>query len=196
MPDEIVNQETILENVVSNDPQKQEVIPPDTSNTNNKVDEFKLPSTQEEYDNLVKAAVNKEKTLFLKELGVKSVKEYKEQVSKAQEALSQHEAIVKQTEEIAKEKESLSQQYETLKQTSVLDKLGVREEYREDMIKLARDKVTESVTFEAALKNIVDSKYQYTTIKGAVKIGAEKTSTDNADKSNSSELHKKYSWIK
>lgn len=194
MPDEIVNQETILENVVSNDSQKQEVIPPEQDK--DKVDEFKLPSTQEEYDNLVKAAVNKEKTLFLKELGVKSVKEYKEQVSKAQEALSQHEAMVKQTEEIAKEKESLSQQYETLKQTSVLDKLGVREEYREDMIKLARDKVTESVTFEAALQNLVGSKYQYTTIKGAVKIGAEKTSIDNVDNSSSSELHKKYSWIK
>ena len=193
---EVIEQETGTTSTVSNEQeQTQEVIPPVETKPEDKVDEFKLPTTKEEYEISVKAAVNKEKTNFLKELGVKSVKEYKESISKAEEALSKHEELIKQSEELKNQKESISQEYENLKQTSALDRLGVKEEYREDLVKLAKDKVDDNNSFETVVKNLVETKYQYTVQKPQVKIGTEKTEQESGQ-STSSELHKKYSWIK
>ena len=191
---EVIGQETAPTSTVSNEQKQTGEISPETK-TDIEVDEFKLPATKEEYEISIKAAVNKEKTNFLKELGVKSVKEYKESISKAEEALSKHEELIKQNEQIIKEKESISHEYENLKQTSALDRLGVKEEYREDLVKLAKDKVTADNSFEAVVKNLVETKYQHTVQKPQVKIGTEKTDQQSGQ-STSSELHKKYSWIK
>jgi len=193
---EVIEQETVIEKTVSNEQEQiQEVIPPVETKPRDKVDEFKLPTTKEEYEISVKAAVNKEKTNFLKALGVKSVKEYKESISKAAEALSKHEELIKQNEQIIKEKESISHEYEKLKQTSVLDRLGVKEEYREDLVKLAKDKVTADNSFETVAKNLVETKYQHMVQKPQVKIGTEKTEQESVQ-STSSKLHTKYKWIK
>ena len=161
------------------------------------VDEFKLPTTKEEFEKAMKAAVNREKTNFLKELGVKSVKEYREQNTKAQEALTQFEELTKQKQALTQEKEAVSQQYESLKQTHTLDMLGVKPEYREDMVKLAQDKVTAENSFETVLKQLIETKYQYTVQgKGNVKFGTEKTTEKTKDSTMSTELQKKYSWLK
>lgn len=180
--------------VVSTEPITQGATPEPTVE---KVDEFKLPTTKEEFEIAMKAAVNREKTNFLKELGVKSVKEYREQNTKAQEALTQFEELTKQKQALTQEKEAVSQQYESLKQTHTLDMLGVKPEYREDMVKLTQDKVTAENSFETVLKELIETKYQYTVQgKGNVKFGTEKTIEKTKDSTTSTELQKKYSWLK
>lgn len=170
---------------------------PDQPVATKNVDEFKLPTTKEEFEKAMKAAVNREKTNFLKELGVKSVKEYREQSTKAKEALTQFEELTKQKQALTQEKEAVSQQYESLKQTHTLDMLGVKPEYREDMVKLAQDKVTAENSFETVLKELIETKYQYTVQgKGNVKFGTEKTTEKTKDSTTSTELQKKYSWLK
>mgnify|MGYP001264752839 CR=1 FL=1 len=194
MEENVVSQETVQP--VSNEEQTQVTSNPSPEQKGVKVKEFKLPTTKEEYDTLVKSAVNREKTNFLKELGVKSVKEYKEQLSKAEEALSKNEDLIKQSEELIKQKEELSQQYESLKQTSTLDRFGVKEEYRDYLIKLAKDKIDAEHSFESVLQNLVETKYQHTIQKGNIKIGSEKTQIQKDSTSVSPELISKYPWLK
>ena len=171
----VVNQETLTET----DSVNVNVSIDDTTTSN----EFKLPTSKEEYDTLVQSAVNREKTNFLKALGVKSVKEFKEQVSKANEALTKFEELAKRNEELTKTYESVSHEYETLKQTSILDRLAVKPEYREDLVKLAKDKIDEKNSFEKVLQEMVEGKYSYTVTPSSTstivkKIGTEKTTVE------------------
>lgn len=194
MEDKVVIQEPA--HAVSTEQTSQEVQP---VKKEDKVDEFKLPTTKEEYETLVKAAVNREKTLFLKELGVKSVKEYKETLAKAEESLTKYDELIKRNEELIKTHESLSHEYETLKQTSILDRLGVKDDYREDMVKLALSKVDDKNSFESVLKNLVESKYQYTVQgKSTVKFGTEKSTqtTSGTESSIPTGLQNKYPFLK
>lgn len=197
MENEIVVQETIPQtDVVSIEQTKQETITPEPKSDDV---EFKLPTTKEEYETQIKSAVNREKTNFLKELGVKSVKEYKEQLSKSQEALSKYDEAIKESQALTQKHETLSHEYDTLKQTNALDRLGVRDEYREDLIKLAKDKVTENEPIETVLKNLVETKYQYTVQgKSTVKFGTEKSTqtTSGTESSIPTGLQNKYPFLK
>lgn len=183
---------------VAQDTTKDKAITPETKDDSgkNKEAEFKLPTTKEELEIMLKSAINKANTSILKTLGVKSVKEFKEVQAKANEALTQFETLSKQNQELSQKNESISKELESLKQTSILDRLNIREEYREDLIKLAQDKVTEENSFEAVIKQLVETKYQYTVNGKAVKFGSEKTETEQHTTTISPELQKKYPWLK
>lgn len=194
-PPEVVSSQQPL----AQDTTKDKAITPETKDDSgkNKEAEFKLPTTKEELEIMIKSAVNKANTSILKSLGVKSVKEFKEVQAKANEALTQFETLSKQNQELSQKNEAISKEFESLKRTSILDRLNIREEYREDLIKLAQDKVTEENSFEAVIKELVETKYQYTVNGKAVKFGTEKTHTETQDTTTvSPELQKKYSWLK
>lgn len=175
----------------------KETITPEVKDDSAKEVEFKLPTTKEELDIMLKSAINKANTSILKKLGVKSVKEFKEVQAKANEALTQFETLSKQNQELSQKNEAISKEFESLKQTSILDRLNIREEYRDDLIKLAQDKVTEENSFEAVIKQLVETKYQYTVNGKAVKFGSEKTETETQNTTTiSPELQKKYGWLK
>lgn len=194
----VVTQETtqIQTEVVSTDDTTAQDI---TLESNIKSDEveFKLPTSKGEYDTLVQAAVNREKTNFLKALGVKSIKEFKEVQAKATESITKFEELAKRNEELNKTYESISQEYETLKQTSILDRLAVKPEYREDLVKLAKDKIDENNSFEKVLQEMVEGKYSYAVASRApIKLGLEKTDKVDDEQQISDSLVKKYPWLK
>lgn len=194
--------ETTPEEVVSNQQpvaqdKTEETITPETKDGSEKEVEFKLPTTKEELDIMLKSATNKANTSILKTLGVKSVKEFKEVQAKANEVLTQFETLSKQSQELSQKNEAISKEFESLKQTSILDRLNIRQEYRDDLIKLAQDKVTAENSFEAVIKQLVETKYQYTVNGKAVKFGSEKTQIDTQNTTTvSPELQKKYGWLK
>ena len=167
----VVNQETLE--------QTQDVSTDDaTTSTSNEVE---LPKTLEEFEIAKKAAVNKANTEILKALGVKSIKEFKEVQAKANEALTKFEELAKRNEELTKTYESVSHEYETLKQISILDRLAVKPEYREDLVKLAKDKIDENNSFEKVLQEMVEGKYSYAVAPSSTvvkKIGTEKTTVE------------------
>lgn len=194
----VVTQETtqIQTEVVSTDDTTAQDI---TLESNIKSDEveFKLPTSKGEYDTLVQAAVNREKTNFLKALGVKSIKEFKEVQAKATESITKFEELAKRNEELNRTYESISQEYETLKQTSILDRLAVKPEYREDLVKLAKDKIDENNSFEKVLQEMVEGKYSYAVASRApIKLGLEKTDKVDDEQQISDSLVKKYPWLK
>lgn len=189
----VSNQQPLAQDTTKED----KTITPEVKDGSAKEVEFKLPTTKEELDIMLKRATNKANTSILKTLGVKSVKEFKEVQAKANEALAQFETLSKQSQELSQKNEAISKEFESLKQTSILDRLNIREEYRDDLIKLAQDKVTAENSFEAVIKQLVETKYQYTVNGKAVKFGTEKTQTETQNTTTvSPELQKKYSWLK
>ena len=196
MPEENVTQETTQEVVSTEVTETQQVEAEQEVVQTSDTEAIDLPKTLEEFEIAKKAAANKANTEILKSLGVKSVKDFKDLQAKANETLTKYEELAKQTEDLIKEKETLSQEHETLKQTSVLDRLAVKSEYRDDLVKLAKDKVDGTNTFESVLKNLIDTKYQHAVQKNTTRIGVERTQPETNQSDISPELQKKYAWLK
>lgn len=191
---ELENQETVVEEVKVNEP-SQEVSSESTAEDTKQ--EWVAPQTPDELDVMLKSASNKAKTAILKELGVKSIKEFKESYEQTQSKLSEFENIQKEKDKYASKYESLVNEHTSLKHERVLDKLNIQDEYREDLTKLALDKVNDSMDFEAVISDMVNDKYRYT-VNGnqQLKMSTEKTQKEEDTNGLSSKTIKKYPWIK
>lgn len=144
---------------------------------------WEAPQSQEELDILLKSASNKAKTNILKDLGVNSIKEFKELQSTLDSKTELYANIDKERETHNTELESLKSENDKLTQTSILDKLNIQEEYRDDLTTLAQAKVTEDVTFKDAITEMVESKYKYAATKPETfKMGTEKSSVSEKNK--------------
>jgi hypothetical protein len=152
--------------------------PVSNENVQTEVLEWKAPS-KEEYEIAIKSAANKANTEILKSLGVKSVKEFKETYTKFEQEKSNLDTLIKEKDEYAGKSKSLEAELNSLKQERVLDKYNVQSEYREDLVKLAMDKVTEDKPFENVLKELVEGKYKYVVATSSnIKMGTEKTKVE------------------
>lgn len=190
-----------LENQTIEQVQAQEQVEPSqevsTQEPLNEQPEWKAPESKEELDKLIKAAENRTYTKALKELGVTSVKEFKELQSKLEQEKSDLETLVKERDQYKNKTEEVFKENLTLKQERVLDKLDVQSEYREDLVKLAMEKVTDEKPFDVVLKEMIEGKYKYTVAdRSPIKMGIEKTEKVDQDSSISDSLAKKYPWLK
>jgi hypothetical protein len=143
---------------------------------------------------LLKAEANRTFTRALKELGVTSTKEFKIAQAQLETDRTNIDTITAQNNTYANEVKELEGKYNNLKQESVLNKLNISDEYREDLTKLALDKVTNEKSFENILTEMTTDKYQYAvTGTSTFRMGSEKN--EAVIKSQTS-LSKKYSFIK
>jgi hypothetical protein len=160
-------------------------------------EEWTPPQSKDELEQLTKAAINRAKTEILKELNVKSVKEFKEYQVNLENKFNEYNSVQKERDEYAGKYESLVNEHTTLKQERVLDKLSVQDEYRNDLTKLAMDQVSDTKDFETVLSEMVNGKYKYAVGKTSqIKMGIEKTGSDSNTQSVSPDLAKKYPWLK
>ena len=139
------------------------------------VEDWKAPASKEELDKLIKAEANRTYTKALKDLGVNSVKEFKELQSKLEAERSQIETIIQEKDKYANEIKDISAKYNKLVQDSVLNELNIEEEYREDLLKLAADKVNDENPLDKVLKEMVEGKYKYAVAQPSrIKMSVEK----------------------
>ena len=160
--------------------------------------EWKAPESKEALDNMLKAEANRTYTKALKDLGVSSVKEFKETQAKLQEDLKLVESIKVEKDKALNSVIELEGKYNKLKTTSILNELNIEEDYREDLIKLASDKVNDETPIEAVLKEMIEGKYKYTVAQSnKIKMGVEKTDNkvDTSDKYAKSTTQQ-YPWLK
>lgn len=131
--------------------------------------------TQEEFKEALKSASNKAKTEILKSLGVTSIKEFKQKEAQLGDLKSQFDNFTKENEEVKSQLEQLKTEYNDLLTTSTLNEMKVKDEYRNDIIKIASDMITETKPFSEAVKELVTGRYKYVTEGQTVKMGTEKT---------------------
>lgn len=139
----------------------------------NKV-EFKAP-TEEEYKKALQSASSKAKFDILKELGVNSVQDFKKQKNEIDTIIQQNQELQKQlADKEAQHKEKIIEMENML----VLTKANIDAEYVDDVKTLAKTKVSESVTFEQAVQQVLNKNPQWTNNKETIRLGTEKTKNE------------------
>ena len=166
--------------------------------TTPEVIEWKAPESKDALDVLLKAEANRTYTKALKDLGVNSIKEFKELQSKINEDMTSLETLTKEKDEYADTIRGLEGKYNLLKQEQVLDRLNIQEEYREDLLKLAEDKIDENNPFDKVLTEMIEGKYKYAVAQSTkLKMGTEKTNKETETKDTySKSTTQLYPWLK
>ena len=169
---------------------------------NQEVSEVWTAPTKEDFEKAIKAAENKTYTRALKELGVKSTKEFLEARTKLEQEKTEHDNILKEREDLQTKSTELQNELSVLKQERLFNKLNILEDYRNDLVKLAEGLVTAEKDFETVLTEMsTQDKYQYA-FKGPeveqpkLKMGIEKQNVASKTSTVSETLVKKYPWLK
>jgi predicted nucleic acid-binding Zn-ribbon protein len=142
--------------------------------------------SKEDYDKAIQSAKSKAKYDILKELGINSVKEF-------QELKNTYETAINEKKTLEKSLTDMNKKNTTLEEDLLLTKLGVSEEYKNDILTLAKSKVDESHNLEAVSKELLEKYPQWRNVKETIKMGTEKS---DAAPEVSSTLSAKYPWLK
>ena len=129
--------------------------------------------TQEEYDKALASASSKAKYALLQELAIKNVQEFKDLKTKYDEALKERENMEANISELKKEKESLIEQ-------NLIMKHSVADDYVEDCMTLAKSKVSETVTLDKAMEQVLEKNPTWKKYDTSVKIGTEKSTIEES----------------
>lgn len=146
---------------------------------------FKSFASEDEYNNTLKSERSKAKNEVLKELGVNKLEEAKQKISA--------------TDEVSKDLANYKSKVDNLEQDLALKDVGIKDEFKDDALTLAKARMSEGKTLTTALSEVVERMPNMASQKeGVKKIGADKgkgkdddTSTAQADK-----LKQKYPWLK
>lgn len=135
--------------------------------------------TEEEYNTALKSASNKAKTDILKELGVKSVKEFQDLLATVESEKGSYEDLKTKSEEKLK---NLEVELSKAREEIALTKLGIPDEYKKDMLELARNSTSDEKDLETALKEVVERyKPLLSSSMGTPRFGVEKTPAPTPD---------------
>ena len=140
-----------------------------------------------DYDKAVKSAASKAKFDILKELGINSVKEF-------QELKSTYETAINEKSTLEKSITDLNKKNTTLEEDLLLTKLGVSEEYKKDILTLAKSKVDEGHNLETVSKELLEKYPQWKNVKETVRMGTEKS--EDVTPEVSSTLTARFPWLK
>lgn len=144
--------------------------------------------SKEDYDKAIKSASSKAKYDILKELGITSVKEFQDLRSTYENAISSKASLEESISNLNKEKSKLQEDL-------MLSKLGVSEEYSNDLLTLAKSKVDESHTLEQVSKELLERYPQWRSSREIIKMGTEKSDNRAKEPDVESDLLKRYPWL-
>ncbi|NLZ45513.1 MAG: hypothetical protein GX896_02360 [Clostridiales bacterium] len=144
---------------------------------------FKTFESEDDYNREIRSQRSKAKKEVLDELGVKSIDEAKTNLSKSAT--------------LETELNETKSKYQTLEQDYHLSKAGVKDEYKEEVITLAKAKMNDETTFDKALEAVIQ-KMPFVTGKAFQgQVGGEGGRHDeDGTKTLTEQLSKKYPWIK
>ena len=145
--------------------------------------------SKEDYDKAIKSASSKAKYDILKELGINSVKEF-------QELRSTYETAINQKASLEESISNLNSEKSKLQEDLMLSKLGVSEEYSNDLLTLAKSKVDENHTLEQVSKELLERYPQWKISKETIKMGTERTDNRANEPEVDSALLKRYPWLR
>ena len=157
---------------------------------------FNAPQTKDELDKIVQAALNREKTNFLKELGVKSVKEFKEKESEMVNIRNDFDNLTKVNKELENRFTEVSAEKARVSFESKLKSLGVDEQYFDDIKLIAENNVVEGKTLEDVAEELIEGRYSYMAKSPVVRIGSEKKTEETKKETYSEEFLRRYPHLR
>lgn len=143
--------------------------------------------SEEEYNKAIKSSASKAKYEILKEMGVKSVDDFKQKYSEYEGAIKDKESLLSQLDE-------RDVQIKQLRTNLVMEQLHVNEDFKDDLVTLATSKMSDKVDFETACKEVLERNPNWLKAKEPVKMGTEKSEKKPED--TMSKIKEKYPWLK
>jgi len=146
---------------------------------------FKSFASEEEYNNTLKSERSKAKNEVLKELGVNKLEEAKQKISA--------------TDEVSKDLASYKSKVDNLEQDLALKDVGIKDEFKDDALTLAKARMSEGKNLTTALGEVVERMPNMASQKeGVKKMGADKGKgkDDDASTAQADKLKRKYPWLK
>lgn len=153
------------------------------------------PSVQEvetyskaDYEKAIQSASSKAKNEILKSLGINSVKEF-------QDLKGTYETAINEKTSLEESINSLNREKLKLQEDLMLSKLGVSEEYSNDLLTLAKSKIDENHSLEEVSKELLEKYPQWRNSRESIKMGTEKTDNRAKEPEIDSALLKKFPWL-
>lgn len=145
--------------------------------------------TEEEFNKAIQSASSKAKNDILKELGISSVKDFKDLQNTYNTAIQEKDTLkTKQTE--------LENELASLKLNAKVVALGVAEEFKDDFLELAEVKMTKgNKSFDDVSKEILEKNKHWLTSSKIEKLGNDQSKSNIQDSHVSDELKSKYPWL-
>jgi len=125
--------------------------------------------SKEEYKKAIQSSQSKAKYELLKELGINNVQEFKN-------LKGIYDTSIKEKTDLEAKQNEITEKYKELQSDLLLEKLGVSDEYKQDLLTLAKNKVDDKHTLEDVSKDLLIKYPQWTKYTAEkIKIGTEKT---------------------
>ena len=145
--------------------------------------------TETELNKRIQSASSKAKNELMKELGINSVKDF-------QDLKTNYETAINTKTSLEENINTLNQEKTKLSEDLMLTKLGVSEEYREDLLTLAKSKVDNEHSLEDVSKSLLEKFPQFKATKETIKMGTEKAEIKQDTPPVDTELSKRFPWLK
>ena len=145
--------------------------------------------TESELNKRIQSATSKGKNELMKELGISSVKDF-------QDLKTNYETAINTKTSLEENINTLNQEKVKLSEDLMLTKLGVSEEYKEDLLTLAKSKVDENHTLEDISKSLLEKFPQFKGVKETIKMGTEKAEIKQDKPPVDEEMARKYPWLR
>lgn len=173
------------------EPTTETVTTVEESNTTVQVEATPKTFTEEEFNKAIQSASSKAKNEILKDLGINSVKEFKDLQATYNTAISEKDTLVTQ-------KTELENEIASLKINAKIAALGVAEEFKDDFLELTEVKMSKTnKSFDEVSKEILEKNQHWLTANKINKLGNDRSDVDKkADNGVSEELKSKYPWLK
>jgi hypothetical protein len=157
-------------------PEVGKVTPQETNPAESNV--FKTFASEEDFEKTLKSERSKAQAALLKELGIKSIDEGKDYITKANT--------------FEKEIETVKSELQQTKEFLALQELGVKEEYKDEALTLAK---SQGGDLKDALKSVI-AKLPIMSVKvGELNLGTDKAK-DPEEGTVQKHINDKYPWIK
>ena len=149
-----------------------------------------ITMTEAELNKKLQSASSKAKNDIMKELGINSIKDF-------QDLKATYETAVNDKNILEENIKTLNQEKTKLSEDLMLTKLGVSEEYRDDLLTLAKSKVDNAHTLEDVSKSLLEKFPQFKSTKEQIKMGTEKANIkDTVIPPTDSDLVRRFPWLK
>ena len=145
--------------------------------------------TETELNKRLQSASSKAKGELLKELGINSVKDF-------QDLKTNYETAINNKTTLEESISTLNQEKTKLSGDLMLTKLGVSEEYKDDLLTLAKSKVDENHSLEDISKSLLEKFPQFKGVKETIKMGTEKATIKQDKPPVDDEMARKYPWLR
>ena len=150
--------------------------------------EATITMSELDFNKRIQSERSTSKNELLKELGIKSVKEFTELKASYETAINSAKSLEDNITNLNKDKTKLQEDL-------LIARLGVDEKHKDDLLTLAKSKVNDTNSLEDVAKDLLNSYPQFKAVKEPFKMGTDRAIGTESGKKVSEEMAARFPWL-